>query len=153
MTNKFESLYKENTNFYGIETKSDIHVIQLVSKKINLWRSINTENVLPDRRGADEVRSVTTSLRLYDWRECLTISKFSPSSCRLCSVCIRYMYNERTWCSFKLEAMDTAIVIRQLARKLPCCSYDQLWIVMMGLHDLCRFKFVETLIDSWAFAT
>ena len=53
-----------------------------------------------------------------------------------------------------MGAMDTAIVITQLARKLPCCSYDQLWNpanIIMDLHGLCHSKLGETLIDSWAF--
>ena len=58
--------------------------------------------------------------------------------------------NERTLSSWE---HNTAIMITQLARKLPCCSYDQLWNpakIMMSLRGLCHSKLGETLIGSWA---
>ena len=57
----------------------------------------------------------------------------------LCLICINLFFllmhyvfvhtcNEQTLCSSMSGGdIDTAIVVIQLVRKLPCCSYDQLW--------------------------
>ena len=52
-----------------------------------------------------------------DWRGRLTITKFSPSSYRLCRVHVHvHTCNERTLCSSKLGDIDTAIMITQLVQ-------------------------------------